>query len=83
MKGDKLEAVVRELCMFARHGKGWPTLTVFDVATGILWWTALAAVLTPTVTRTRRITTTASVALVVGVVAIALLAYTAAEHLSP
>jgi threonine/homoserine/homoserine lactone efflux protein len=62
----------------------WPqmlTLTVVDVAVGILWWTALAAALAPIVTRvgTRRITIFASTAL--GVVAIGLLVFTAAEHL--
>ena len=61
----------------------WPqmlTLTVVDVALGILWWSVLAAVLTPIVTRigTRRITTAASAALIA--VAIGLLIYTAAEH---
>ena len=56
------------------------TLTVVDVAVGILWWTTLAAALTPIVTRvgTRRITIFASTAL--GVVAIGLLMFTAAEH---
>jgi threonine/homoserine/homoserine lactone efflux protein len=56
-------------------------LTVVDVAIGVIWWTALAAVLSPIVTRIgmRRITIIASGALIV--VAIALLTFTAAEHL--
>ena len=62
----------------------WPQmlfLTVVDVAIGILWWTALAVVLTPIVTRvgTRRITIMASGALII--VAIGLYILTAAVHL--
>lgn len=56
-------------------------LTVVDVAIGVIWWTVLAAVLSPIVTRIgmRRITIIASGALIV--VAIGLLIFTAAEHL--
>lgn len=62
----------------------WPqmlTLTVVDVAVGVVWWAALAAVLSPIVTRmgTRRITMAASAALAVA--AIGLLVVTAAQHL--
>ncbi len=61
----------------------WPqmlTLTVVDVLIGVVWWCALAAILTPIVTKigTRRITTVASAAL--ALVAIGLLIYTATEY---
>lgn len=56
-------------------------LTLVDVLIGVIWWTALAFVLSPVVTRigTVRINFVASVLLVF--VAIALLVFTAVEHL--
>ncbi|MEV0354993.1 LysE family translocator [Nocardia sp. NPDC050697] len=69
----------------AREHPVWPQmllLTVIDVVLGILWWAALAVVLSPLAGRIgpARINTVASALLVL--VAVGLLGYTIAEHVA-